>query len=113
MADSSLDDFFAKKDKSKKKSKSKTSPTDALSKADEGSKREKKKKDKEQPGGLGLNITETIARKRAVRKWMKIATCSSQARLFQFSFKKWWTSLCLSAKLLAFVPIPYVSQINY
>ena len=48
MADSSLDDFFAKKDKSKKKSKSsKLTPDDILSKTDELVKKEKKsKKDK-------------------------------------------------------------------
>ena len=48
MADSSLDDFFAKKDKSKKKSKSsKLTPDDILSKTDEHGKKDKKsKKDK-------------------------------------------------------------------
>lgn len=48
MADSSLDDFFAKKDKSKKKSKSsKLTPDDILSKTDEPVKKDKKsKKDK-------------------------------------------------------------------
>jgi len=49
MADASLDDFFAKKDKSKKKSKSsKVTPGDILAKSDEPVKKEKKsKKDKE------------------------------------------------------------------
>lgn len=67
MADNSLDDFFAKKDKSKKKSsKSKMTPTDVLGKADEGPKKVKKKKDKEQPGGLGLNsVEEETAKKQA------------------------------------------------
>ena len=47
MADASLDDFFAKKDKSKKKSKSsKLTPGDILAKTDE-TKKEKKKKEKE------------------------------------------------------------------
>ena len=45
MADSSLDDFFAKKDKSKKKSKStKLTPDDILSKSEEPVKKEKKHK---------------------------------------------------------------------
>ena len=45
MADSSLDDFFAKKDKSKKKSKStKLTPDDILSKSDEPVKKDKKTK---------------------------------------------------------------------
>lgn len=48
MDDSSLDDFFAKKDKSKKKSKSsKIVVGDTLEKADEPVKKEKKKKAKE------------------------------------------------------------------
>ncbi|KAJ8307162.1 hypothetical protein KUTeg_015246 [Tegillarca granosa] len=50
MADSSLDDFFAKKDKSKKKSKSKLTPSDILAKQEDGSdtrKKDKKKKEKE------------------------------------------------------------------
>ena len=78
MADSSLDDFFAKKDKSKKKSKSKMTPTDVLAKADEGPKKEKKKKDKEQPGGLGLSATENSSKKRAVRNLMEaVVFCSA------------------------------------
>lgn len=55
MTDSSLDDFFAKKDKSKKKTKSKLSSTDVLAKPDETPRKAKKKKDKEQPGGPGLS----------------------------------------------------------
>lgn len=45
MAESSLDDFFAKKDKSKKKSKSKITPGDILSQQEKelGSKKKKKK----------------------------------------------------------------------
>ncbi|KAK7482352.1 hypothetical protein BaRGS_00026371 [Batillaria attramentaria] len=62
MADSSLDDFFAKKDKSKKKSKSKMTPVDVLSKADETQK-VKKKKAQEKPGGLGLATSETTTKK--------------------------------------------------
>lgn len=63
MADSSLDDFFAKKDKSKKKSKSKMAPADVLSKADEA-KKVKKKKAQEKTGGLGLSIAEQQQMKR-------------------------------------------------
>lgn len=67
MADSSLDDFFAKKDKSKKKSKSKMTPVDALANPEEGPKKVKKKKDKEMPGGMGLGTAEeTAAKKQAV-----------------------------------------------
>lgn len=48
MEDASLDDFFAKKDKSKKKSKSsKLASGDILEKTDEPVKKEKKKKVKE------------------------------------------------------------------
>lgn len=48
MADASLDDFFAKKDKSKKKSKSsKMTPSDIIAKTDEPTKKKKTKKDKE------------------------------------------------------------------
>nr|XP_022335231.1 protein CDV3 homolog [Crassostrea virginica] len=49
MAESSLDDFFAKKDKSKKKSKSKITPGDILSQQEKelGSKKKTKKKNKE------------------------------------------------------------------
>ena len=50
MADSSLDDFFAKKDKSKKKNKAKYTATDILAKQGEEPKKpviEKKKKEKE------------------------------------------------------------------
>ncbi|KAK3612155.1 hypothetical protein CHS0354_016538 [Potamilus streckersoni] len=47
MTDTSLDDFFAKKDKSKKKSKSKTTSLDpSAQQTEETTKREKKKKDK-------------------------------------------------------------------
>lgn len=59
MAESSLDDFFAKKDKSKKKNKSKITPGDILSQQEKelGSKKEKRKKKKEgetsQPSGSG------------------------------------------------------------
>ena len=56
MADSSLDDFFAKKDKSKKKTKSKSSDVDDGSKS---VKKEKKKKDKDNPSGSGLNRSTT------------------------------------------------------
>ena len=48
MADSSLDDFFAKKDKSKKKGKSKVTPNDLLEKQKVKKKKatsEKKKKE--------------------------------------------------------------------
>lgn len=62
MADSSLDDFFAKKDKSKKKSKSKMTPGDVMSKADEA-KKVKKKKAQEKTGGPGLSTTETTNKK--------------------------------------------------
>lgn len=48
MEDSSLDDFFAKKDKTKKKSKSKQlTPSDILAQHETGVKKGKKKKDKE------------------------------------------------------------------
>jgi len=50
MADTSLDDFFAKKDKSKKKTKSKKTDVDDVSKV----KKKEKKKDKDNSGG-GLN----------------------------------------------------------
>ena len=85
MADSSLDDFFAKKDKSKKKSKSKMTPADVLAKADEGPKKEKKKKDKEQPGGLGLSTTENTSKKRAVRNLMEVAWYFSGAFVFDLT----------------------------
>jgi hypothetical protein len=68
MAESSLDDFFAKKDKSKKKSKAKMTPTDVLAKGDEGPKKVKKKKDKEQPGGMGLNSAEDQTAKKQQAK---------------------------------------------
>lgn len=48
MAESSLDDFFAKKDKSKKKSKSsKLTPSDIIAKTEEPAKKKKSKKDKD------------------------------------------------------------------
>jgi hypothetical protein len=47
MEDSSLDDFFAKKDKTKKKNKSKLTPSDILAQQETGVKKTKKKKDKE------------------------------------------------------------------
>lgn len=47
MEDSSLDDFFAKKDKTKKKNKSKLTPSDILAQQEAGIKKSKKKKDKE------------------------------------------------------------------
>ncbi|KAL8570195.1 hypothetical protein ACOMHN_030990 [Nucella lapillus] len=72
MADSSLDDFFAKKDKSKKKSKSKMMSVDALAKAEEP-KKVKKKKEKEQPGGLGLSTTEDTSRKADDDQWEDFA----------------------------------------
>ncbi|XP_076456157.1 protein CDV3 homolog A-like [Babylonia areolata] len=72
MADSSLDDFFAKKDKSKKKSKAKMTPGDVLAKADEP-KKVKKKKEKEQPGGLGLNAAEDTSRKTEDDEWEDFA----------------------------------------
>lgn len=60
MDEASLDDFFAKKDKSKKKSKSsKITPDDILSKGDELSKKEKKKKEKEKSQS-STNVTKQI-----------------------------------------------------
>ncbi|KAL4228466.1 hypothetical protein ACF0H5_011513 [Mactra antiquata] len=48
MADASLDDFFAKKDRSKKKSKSsKLTPDDIFAESDKPAKKDKKKKDRE------------------------------------------------------------------
>ncbi|VDI53685.1 Hypothetical predicted protein [Mytilus galloprovincialis] len=47
MEDNSLDDFFAKKDKTKKKSKSKLTPSDFLAQQEAGIKKSKKKQDKE------------------------------------------------------------------
>lgn len=76
MADSSLDDFFAKKDKSKKKSKSKMTPADVLSGGDEG-KKAKKKKAQEKSGGPGLSTTETTSRKAEVRCWGQRCLVSS------------------------------------
>lgn len=72
MADSSLDDFFAKKDKSKKKSKSKMTPGDVLAKSEEP-KKVKKKKEKEQPGGLGLSTTEDTSKKAEDDEWEDFA----------------------------------------
>lgn len=71
MAESSLDDFFAKKDKSKKKSKSKITPGDILSQQEKelGSKKKTKKKNKEnestQSSGSGA---ESGSRKIEVNK---------------------------------------------
>ncbi|OWF42632.1 protein CDV3 homolog [Mizuhopecten yessoensis] len=69
MADSSLDDFFAKKDKGKKKNKSKTTPSDILSKHDnfvpedntgsQTTKSKKKKKDKENAATSNSDSTNT------------------------------------------------------
>ncbi|XP_033733180.1 protein CDV3 homolog [Pecten maximus] len=61
MADTSLDDFFAKKDKGKKKSKSKTTPSDILSKhdnfvsGDDTTKVKKKKKEKDKQNAATSN----------------------------------------------------------
>lgn len=48
MADASLDDFFAKKDKSKKKSKNKLPAIDILTEGDEPKKIKKKKEKKKE-----------------------------------------------------------------
>lgn len=62
MADSSLDDFFAKKDKSKKKSKaSKITPDDILSKSEEPMKKEKKSKKEKTKSQTPKSATDTIA----------------------------------------------------
>ncbi|XP_060068023.1 protein CDV3 homolog [Ylistrum balloti] len=65
MADTSLDDFFAKKDKSKKKNKSKTTPSDILSKhdnfvsGDDTTKVKKKKKEKDKQNAATSNTDST------------------------------------------------------
>ncbi|XP_069120414.1 protein CDV3 homolog [Argopecten irradians] len=65
MADTSLDDFFAKKDKSKKKNKSKTTPSDILSKhdnfvsGDDSTKVKKKKKEKDKQNTATSNSDST------------------------------------------------------
>ena len=51
MADDSLDDFFAKKDKSKKKGKAKVTPGDILAKQEEKPKKKTKKPKEEKQGG--------------------------------------------------------------
>lgn len=62
MADSSLDDFFAKKDKSKKKSKSsKLTPDDIMSKTDESVKKEKKSKKDKAKSQTAKSTTESTA----------------------------------------------------
>lgn len=66
MADSSLDDFFAKKDKSKKKNKSKLTPSDIFAKQDVAivgdttkMKRKKKDKDKQNAATSSADSTNT------------------------------------------------------
>ncbi|GAB1597677.1 protein CDV3 homolog isoform X1 [Argonauta hians] len=49
MADTSLDDFFAKKDKSKKKSKQKTTPSELISQPEPLNRKTKKRPEKEKP----------------------------------------------------------------
>ena len=73
MADSDLDAFFAKRDKSKKKSKFAVTPDEILAKAtDERPKKEKRRKTREtsqeKPGGLGLYLTADEAKKRDEEK---------------------------------------------
>lgn len=51
MEDDSLDDFFAKKDKSKKKGKAKVTPGDILAKQEEKPKKKLKRKKEEKEGG--------------------------------------------------------------
>ena len=57
MAETSLDDFFAKKDKSKKTKKKYSTPIDLAKKLEESGKCiEKKKKDKEKGSNSNLNV---------------------------------------------------------
>lgn len=71
MAESSLDDFFAKKDKSKKKSKSKITPGDILSQQEKelGSKK-KKKKNKENESTQSSGSGAEGAPKKEDEEWV-------------------------------------------
>ena len=81
MADSSLDDFFAKKDKGKKKTKSKITPSDILAKstasqvAADGDQEKKKKKKKDKQSASGATGTEPNDNTRVFRV-LYLSICS-------------------------------------
>jgi putative uncharacterized protein (fragment) len=61
MAEASLDDFFAKKDKSKKTKKKYSTPEDLAKKLEESGKGgEKKKKDKDKGSNSNINVISNL-----------------------------------------------------
>lgn len=70
MADAGLDDFFAKKDKSKKKSKSKFTATDILEKKDDLTVLKKIKKKKEKKDQSQKTESDTPSRKGDDEEWV-------------------------------------------
>lgn len=70
MADNSLDDFFAKKDKSKKKNKSKFTTSDILAKKDEEPKPQAEKKKKEKTEQKDVNDQKEGNNKNQDEEWI-------------------------------------------
>ena len=116
MADASLDDFFAKKDKSKKKSKSsKVTTGDVIAKTDELAKKKKLKKDKEKQQSSSDPASQTDADGKIVNPeevWVTckpLLMCLSHADLsFCFSLSVSVFAFALSLSHLCYFLFPYM-----